>query len=60
VDGNNWEQTAKGLVGNEGDNIVSLSTQKIKFLRLKLEEGLDQETEAIPWTMKQVKIFGLQ
>jgi mono/diheme cytochrome c family protein len=60
VDGNNWEQAAKGLVGNEGDNIVSLSTQKIKFLRLKLEEGLDQETEAIPWTMKQVKIFGLQ
>jgi hypothetical protein len=60
VDGNTWEVTAHGLVGNEGDNTVPLSTPKVKYLRIKLEEGLDQETENIPWTMKQMKIFGLQ
>jgi mono/diheme cytochrome c family protein len=60
LDGNSWEESAKHLIGNEGDNTVLLNSQKIKFLRIKLEEGLEQETETIPWTMKQVKIFGLQ
>ncbi|MES2520667.1 MAG: c-type cytochrome [Bacteroidota bacterium] len=58
VDGNTWEETSKQITGNEGDNTILLSTPKVKFLRIKLDEGLEKETEEIPWTMRQMKIFG--
>jgi cellobiose-specific phosphotransferase system component IIB len=57
VDGNVWEENLKQVAGNEGDNTVLLSTPKVKFLRIKLDESL--EKEEIPWTMRQMKIFGL-
>jgi mono/diheme cytochrome c family protein len=60
LDGVSWVEVAKDLIGNEGDNTAFLSTSKTKFLRIKLQEGLDQEKEVVPWTMKQIKIFGLQ
>jgi mono/diheme cytochrome c family protein len=58
IDGNNWQETLSQVKGNEGENIVLLNTPKVKFVRIKLDENLN-ETEEIPWTMKQVKVYGL-
>jgi mono/diheme cytochrome c family protein len=58
ADGTNWQQNLSQVPGNEGENIVLLNTEKVKFLRIRLDEGLEKETEEIPWTMRQVKVFG--
>jgi hypothetical protein len=58
-DGTNWQETIAATKGSEGDNVIGLNAVKAKFLRIKLTGGLDEkETEAIPWSMRQVKIFG--
>jgi hypothetical protein len=60
VDGVNWNTHVANWKGKEGDNIVSFDQVKTKFVRLKLGEGLTKEADEIPWSMRQVKIYGLK
>jgi mono/diheme cytochrome c family protein len=58
-DGTHWQETIASTKGMEGDNFLSFNSLKTKFLRLKLTDNLDKkDTEDIPWSMRQVKIFG--
>jgi mono/diheme cytochrome c family protein len=57
TDGQNWKETYHQK-GNEGENVVSFdATTQAKFLRMKLTEGLTQEADAIPWSMRSMKVF---
>lgn len=58
-DGVNWQSTLVAIKGNDGDNIIALNPRKAKFIRIKLEQGLEGTEDDIPWTMKQLKIFEL-
>jgi hypothetical protein len=60
VDGLTWNIHVANWKGKEGDNIVSFDQVKTKFVRLKLGEGLTKEADEIPWSMRQVKIYGLK
>jgi mono/diheme cytochrome c family protein len=60
TDGINWNTHVANWKGKEGDNIVSFDQVKTKFVRLKLGEGLTKEADEIPWSMRQVKIYGLK
>jgi mono/diheme cytochrome c family protein len=57
-DGRNWEQNIAEMKGKDGENIISFASTKTKFLRIKLNEDLPKDSEEIPWSMRQVKIFG--
>ncbi|WP_259014200.1 DUF7133 domain-containing protein [Emticicia fluvialis] len=58
-DGVNWQSNLVAGKGNDGDNIIALNPRKAKFIRIKLEQGLEGTEDDIPWTMKQLKIFEL-
>lgn len=58
-DGANWRSSIASQRGNEGDNIITLNPRKAKFIRIKLNQGVDNPEDDIPWTMKQLKIFEL-
>jgi mono/diheme cytochrome c family protein/glucose/arabinose dehydrogenase len=60
TDGINWNTHVANWKGKEGDNIVTFEQVKTKFVRLKLGEGLTKEADEIPWSMRQVKIYGLK
>jgi mono/diheme cytochrome c family protein len=60
VDGVNWNTHVANWKGKEGDNLVNFEQVKTKFVRLKLGEGLTKEADEIPWSMRQVKIYGLK
>jgi mono/diheme cytochrome c family protein len=57
-DGEHWQETIATTKGLDGDNIVRFNAVKSKFLRIQLQEGSDNEKEEVPWSMRQVKIFG--
>ncbi len=57
-DGTSWQETIAPRKGLDGDNILVFNNLKTKFLRIKLTEGLENDTEETPWTMRQVKVFG--
>ena len=56
-DGKTWQEAIASRKGSAGENIVSVNATKAKYLRLKLNEGLDNED--VPWSMKQLKVFGM-
>ncbi len=58
-DGTNWQPSISAHKGNDGDNIIALTPRKAKFIRIKLDQGIDNPEDDIPWTMKQFKIFEL-
>ena len=59
TDGNNWQETIVSKKGNDGDNIMAFNAVKARFLRIKLMESLSKtETDEVPWSMRQVKVFG--
>lgn len=57
TDGKTWREVLPAVKGVEGDNVVSLNGAKARFLRLRLNEGLTQEADEIPWSMRQLKVF---
>jgi mono/diheme cytochrome c family protein len=58
-DGNSWLATIASQKGSDGNNIIAFNSVKAKFLRIKLSESIDKnETDEIPWSMRQVKVFG--
>jgi mono/diheme cytochrome c family protein len=60
ADGNSWQTVSAAQKGSDGNNIIAFNAVKAKFLRIKLDDGLDKkETDDIPWSMKQVKVFGI-
>lgn len=59
-DGNSWVQAGKLAKGNQGENIIAIVPVKSKFFRIMLTEGIEATGENIPWTMRQLKIFGRQ
>ncbi len=60
LDGINWHTHVANYQGKEGDNVVSFDQVKTKFVRLKLVEGITKVADEIPWSMRQVKIYGLK
>jgi mono/diheme cytochrome c family protein len=57
MDGVNWVETVPEMIGKEGENNINFSATKVKFLRLKLTDSLPAESDQIPWSMKQLKVF---
>lgn len=58
-DGTSWQTAINKQKGSEGDNTIALTPKKAKFIRIRLEQGLENPDDDIPWTMKQLKIFEL-
>jgi hypothetical protein len=58
-DGTNWQPSLSTQKGNEGDNIIALNPRKARFIRIKLDQGVENPEDEIPWTMKQLKVFEL-
>ncbi|MES2795999.1 MAG: c-type cytochrome [Bacteroidota bacterium] len=58
MDGNNWKETLTNQNGKDGENIISFEGAKAKHLRIKLVEPLVSTIDELPWTMRQLKIFG--
>lgn len=58
VDGNTWQENIQNIKGNEGENIISLNATKAKFVRIKLEASVPKDGDDIPWSMRQLKIYG--
>ncbi|MGB5359048.1 MAG: discoidin domain-containing protein, partial [Eudoraea sp.] len=56
-DGANWNTIKEGKCDNP-DTILTFEPNKTKFLRIVLTDNLEEEGE-IPWSMRQMKIFGL-
>ena len=56
-DGANWKTIKTGKC-DAADTILSFEQNKTKFLRIILIDNLEEEGE-IPWSMRQMKIFGL-
>jgi hypothetical protein len=57
LDGANWN-TIKTGKSDSADTILSFEPNKTKFLRIVLTDDIEEEGE-IPWSMRQMKIFGL-
>lgn len=57
ADGKQWQKVAKGNCENE-DVVISFPKVSAKFLRITQTNNLDEEGE-IPWSMRQLKIFGI-
>ncbi|MGB5356715.1 MAG: discoidin domain-containing protein [Eudoraea sp.] len=57
TDGVNWNTIKEGKC-DKANNIITFEPNKTKFLRIVLAEDLEEEGE-IPWSMRQMKIFGL-
>ncbi len=55
-DGNHWQTVIHNLKTSSGDNFIPVDATGIRYIRIRLEEGTPGED--IPWTMKQIKIFG--
>ncbi|MFD3274684.1 DUF7133 domain-containing protein [Aquirufa echingensis] len=60
LDGLTWNTHVANYKGKEGDNVVSFDQVKTKFVRLKLVESIAKVADEIPWSMRQVKIYGLK
>ncbi|MFN8346971.1 MAG: c-type cytochrome [Spirosomataceae bacterium] len=58
ADGITWKEAIAEMKGTEGENTIALPMAKTKFLRLKLNEDLAKDSEDIPWSMRQLKLFG--
>lgn len=58
VDGNTWQENIPSIKGSEGENIISLNATKAKFVRIKLEASVPKDGDDIPWSMRQLKIYG--
>jgi mono/diheme cytochrome c family protein len=56
-DGQNWRELVTDAKGAAGDNIVSLNGSPARYLRLRLSGGLSADTDEIPWSMRQLKVF---
>lgn len=56
-DGTNWN-TIKAGKSDNADTILTFEPNKTKFLRIILTDDLEEAGE-IPWSMRQMKIFGL-
>ncbi len=56
LDGQNWEPALPEVKGNGGNNILTFSEAKARFLRLKLTTDPSAEDEG-PWSMRQLKVF---
>jgi mono/diheme cytochrome c family protein len=57
MDGTQWNTIDAGKCDSP-DTILSFAPSKTKFLRLVLTDNLKEEGE-IPWSMRQLKIFGI-
>ena len=61
TNGSDWQVVQANVKGTQGDNIVSLTPTRTKFLRLKLAEGVNAAANDItPWSMRSMKIYGLR
>ena len=58
LDGTNWQENMKAQKGTEGDNTITFNATKAKFVRIKLEGNTVKDGEDIPWSMRQLKIYG--
>lgn len=56
-DGTNWNTIKSGKC-DSANTILSFTPNATKFLRILLTDNLEEEGE-IPWSMRQMKIFGL-
>ena len=56
-DGRNWREILTQTNGVAGDNIVSLNGSRASYLRLRLSESLADDTDDVPWSMRQLKVF---
>ncbi|QJW89148.1 c-type cytochrome [Spirosoma taeanense] len=56
-DGQHWQAVMADVKGVEGDNIVSINAPKSRFMKIRLNESLASDGEAIPWSMRQLKVF---
>ncbi|MDB5240626.1 MAG: sorbosone dehydrogenase [Spirosoma sp.] len=56
-DGKSWREVLPQTKGVEGDNVISLNGSKAKFLRMRLLESLADDSDEIPWSMRQLKVF---
>jgi len=56
TDGLNWQGRPE-VKGVSGINILSFNATKVRFLRLKLSEGLPEGSDDAPWSMRQMKVF---
>lgn len=57
ADGQHWQEIVAPTKGVAGDNIISLNGASAKFLKLRLSESLTDESDEIPWSMRQLKLF---
>lgn len=57
LDGANWN-TIKTGKSDSADTILSFEPNEAKFLRIILTDDIEEKGE-IPWSMRQMKIFGL-
>jgi len=57
ADGKQWQTVAEGSCENE-NTIISFKAVTAKFIRITQIRNLKEEGE-IPWSMRQMKIFGL-
>lgn len=55
--GKSWHEILPETRGVEGDNVITLNGTKAKFLRMRLFEGLADDSDEIPWSMRQLKVF---
>lgn len=57
IDGTKWASAFKGE-GNQQDVAISFDPVRTRFIRIMLTGSLEEEGE-IPWSMRQLKLFGL-
>jgi mono/diheme cytochrome c family protein len=57
ADGQTWQTVLADGKGTEGENLVIFQAPKTRFLRIKLVDGLPEGSDAVPWSMRQLKIF---
>ena len=56
-DGQHWREVSTQTKGMMGENIIALNGMKAKFLKLRLSESLPDDSDEIPWSMRQLKVF---
>lgn len=59
MDGKNWNKTVASGQCNQSDNVISFDPVQTRYLRITQTSSLGEEEENIPWSMRQLKIFGL-
>lgn len=60
LDGKNWDPSVATGQCADPDNIITFYPVKAKYLRIIQTGELKQEEEKAPWSMKELKIYGLE